>query len=412
MPASEISLLLRRPGYARYLSVVVASRATGTMFNVAGVLLVLQRTGSVVLAGITVAAATLPGAVTGPFLGAWLDIAESRRRLLVLDRLVTILALGALLILAGHAPDWLLPLIGVAYGATSPLSAGAFSSLLPEIAGPDLLEVANTFEASSLNAAFIVGPALAGLIAGLAGAAAVIDVQLAVGVVLIVVIARDTIYELRPAAVERAPQPFLATVSMGIRSLLRLPALRSHVLASVVYVAAWGTLIVGFPLYAESVHAHAAASGYLWAAISLGSMLSAFAFRERALRLAPNTLIVVPFVAMGLSVALWPLASGLAGALVLVAFTGMLEGPSLVALIAVRQRLAPPHLRGQIFATVFSLDLAASAIGTAVAGPLHAAAGTTTTLFAFGALILVSGLLNHGTAGIEQADYGEDRKES
>jgi hypothetical protein len=37
------------------------------MFNVAGVLLVLERTGSVVLAGITVAAATLPAAVSGPF---------------------------------------------------------------------------------------------------------------------------------------------------------------------------------------------------------------------------------------------------------------------------------------------------------------------------------------------------------
>jgi hypothetical protein len=44
------------------------------------VLLVLERAGSVVLAGVTVAAAMLPGAITGPFLGAWLDVAKSRRR--------------------------------------------------------------------------------------------------------------------------------------------------------------------------------------------------------------------------------------------------------------------------------------------------------------------------------------------
>jgi MFS-type transporter involved in bile tolerance (Atg22 family) len=82
---------------------VAAARATGTMFNVAGVLLVLQRTGSLVLAGITVAAATLPGALTGPFLGAWLDVTTSRRRLLVVDRLLTTAALVALLLLAGHS---------------------------------------------------------------------------------------------------------------------------------------------------------------------------------------------------------------------------------------------------------------------------------------------------------------------
>ncbi len=380
---------------------VATARATGTMFNVAGVLLVLQRTGNLVLAGLTVAAATLPGALTGPFLGAWLDVAGSRRRLLVLDRLITIAALGAMLVLAGHVPNWVLPLVAILYGSTAPLSAGAFSSLLPEIAGPELLEVANTFEASSINAAFIVGPALAGLIAATAGPAAAIELQIAVGALLTALIAGDRIYELRPPLPPgRAPRRLLATVSEGMRSLMGIRALRAHVLASVIYVGAWSTLIVSFPLYAERVHAGAAASGYLWAAIAFGSMLSAFLFRKRALRVAPNTLLVGSFLAMGLSVLLWPLASGLAGALALVAFTGMIEGPSLVALVAVRQRLAPAHLRGQIFATVFSIDLAASAAGSAVAGPFHAAEGTTATLLAFGLLTMISGLLNYGTGDI------------
>jgi hypothetical protein len=400
MPASDIRQLLSREGYARYLFVVIASRATGTMFNVAGVLLVLQRTGSLVLAGVTVAAAELPGAITGPFLGAWLEVTRSRRRLLVLDRSLMTVALGAMLVLAGHAPNWLLPLLAIVYGVTAPLSAGAFSSLLPEIVGPELIDVANTFEASSINAAFIVGPALAGLVAGLAGPAAAIEVQLAVGAVLIVVIAGDRIYELRPPTTGEEPSSLLASMSAGMRSLLRIPSLRSHVLASVIYVAAWGTLIVGMPLYAQRVHAGAAASGYLWAAIAFGSMASAFVFRKQALRLAPNVLLVAPFVAMGVSVALWPLARGLGAALMLVAFTGALEGPALVALVGVRQRLAPPHLRGQIFATIFSLDVAATAIGSGAAGPLHAVAGTTVTLLTFGVMIFISGLLNYGTGGV------------
>jgi hypothetical protein len=140
------------------------------------------------------------------------------------------------------------------------------------------------------------------------------------------------------------------------------------------------------------VHAGAAAAGYMWAAISLGSMLSAFAFRERALRLAPRLLVGCSFIAMGLSVALWPLVHDLAGALALVTLTGALEGPSLVALIAVRQRVTPTHLRGQILATVASLNLAAMALGAALAGPVHELLGTTATVLCFGVLTLASGL--------------------
>lgn len=399
MPRSDVTRLLRRPGYARFFLVVAAARATGTMFNVAGVLLVLQRTGSLVLAGVTVAAATLPGALTGPFLGAWLDVTTSRRRLLVLDRLLTIVALLALLLLAGHCPDWVLPLIAVAYGLTSPLSSGAFSSVLPEVAGAELLNVANTFEATSINTAFILGPALAGVIAGAAGPAAAIEVQLGAGALLAVLIAGDRTFELRPVHAERAAQRLLAAVAEGTRSLLKIAALRWNVVVSTLYVAGWGTLNVGFPAYAERVHAGAAASGYMWAAISLGSMLSAFVFRERALRLATGSLIAGSFIAMSLSVALWPLVSGLAGALLLVALTGALEGPSLVALIGVRQRLAPAHLRGQIFTTVSSLNLAAIAIGSALAGPLHAALGTTATLLSFAVLMLAAGLVTIVTGG-------------
>jgi hypothetical protein len=393
VPGSDVARLLRRPGYARFFLVVAASRATGTMFNVAGVLLVLQRTGSLVLAGVTVAAATLPGALTGPFLGAWLDVAASRRRLLVLDRLLTIAALVALLLLAGHSRDWVLPLIAVSYGLTSPLSSGAFSSVLPEVAGPELLNVANTFEATSINTAFILGPALAGVIAAAAGPAAALEVQLGAGAVLAVLIAGDRTFELRPANAGHARQRLLAAVAEGTRSLLKIAALRWNVVVSTLYVAGWGTLNVGFPAYAERVHAGAAASGYMWAAISLGSMLSAFAFRERALRLATGSLIAGSFIAMSASVVLWPLVDGLAGALALIAFTGALEGPSLVALIGVRQSLAPPHLRGQIFTTVSSLNLAAIAIGSALAGPLHAALGATATLLSFALLMLAAGLL-------------------
>jgi MFS family permease len=397
MAVSETVRLLRRPGYARYFGVVAATRTTGTMFIVGGPLLVLARTGSLTLAGLVVAGETFAGAVTGPFLGAWLDVTPSRRRLLVLDRAVTVVSLTAMLLLAGHGPDWLLPVVGMIVGATTPLSSGAFSSVLPEVAGQELIAIANTFEATSINTAFIVGPALAGVIAGTAGAAAAILVQLAACVVLAALVAGDRTFDLRPEHGEAAPSRILHAVRQGVSSLWRIAPLRWNTLIGVIYVTGWGMLNVGFPAYAVKVRSGVHASGYMWAAIAIGSMVSAFALRGVARGLRSRRLVGISFLAMAVSVAIWPLAGGLAPALGLIFLTGALEGPSLVALIAVRQRMAPAHLRGQVFSTAGSLDLAAIALGAAIAGPMQAGLGTDGVLLVFAALLTLAGLLSLAT---------------
>src|SRR5450759_5307459 len=80
--------LLRRPRYPGFVLTVSLSRTSSAMFNTAGVLLVLARTGSAPLAGLTAAATVVPGELTGPVLGAWLDVVNRRRLLVVLDQLL------------------------------------------------------------------------------------------------------------------------------------------------------------------------------------------------------------------------------------------------------------------------------------------------------------------------------------
>ena len=394
MASSETARLLGRPGFARYFATVAAARATGTMFNVAGVLLILQRTHDLALAGIVVAAATLPGAITGPFLGGWLDVTSNRRRLLVLDRALTALSLTAVLLLAGHAPNWTLPLAALLYGLTTPLSAGAFSSVLPEVAGPELIGVANAFEAASFNAAFIVGPALAGLLAAAAGPATAVEVQLGLGIVIAALIAGDRTFELRPQHAEPRPERVMHAVGRGFAAIWRIGSLRRNTVVDCIYVLAWGTLYVSLPAWAVSVGAGAHASGYMWAAISAGSMISGFALRHLGAGLAPRAVIGGYLLAMAALAAVWPLVAGLAAALTLSFATGIFDGPVLVGLITVRQRLAPAHLRAQIFTTVTSMHAAVVAAGAAGAGLFQKALGTDATLLAFAALLALAGAVS------------------
>ena len=387
MAATTWKALLRSPGYARYFTATAIARVPAAMWGVAVALLVLQRTGSLSLAGVTVAAGSLPAAVSGPWLGAWLDVARSRRALMALDLLTGLAALVGLLLLAGHGPQWTLPLAGLAYGVTSPLSTGAFRSVLPELVGPELWARANTMEATSVNLAYIVGPAVAGAIAGAAGPAAAVDVQMGLFAVTLALILTSTVFELRAA--ER-PVGLKRTVVGGLKALWTIVPLRAVSAASLFSVMGWGALNVGFPAYAVLVGAGAHASGYLWAAISLGSVISAFAFARFAARLSTIALMAGSSVAMACSAALWPLAGNLAVALALVTLTGVLEGPALAAFFTVRQRYTPPALRGQVFSTISSFTLAGMAIGSGLAGPVHAAFGTAVTLLGFSALQLAA----------------------
>lgn len=372
--------LFERAGYVRYFGTVALARSAGTMFNVGAVLLVLQRTGSLSLAGLTAAAGSLPAGLTGPFLGAWLDVARSRRLLIALDQLGTVIALAGMLALAGHAPAWVIPLLGLVYGVTRPLSSGAFYSVLPELVGSDLLAKANTMEATSVNLAFVAGPAVAGLVAGAASPAAAVETELGLTLLVVALVLTNGTFELRPRS---RPERVTRLLGEGFNALWTIPALRAGAASAALSVVGWGALNVGFPAYAQSVHVGAHASGYMWAALSLGSIVSAFAFTAQAARLSTIALTAGSLLLMGLSAALWPLAGNLASALALVTLTGLLEGPALAAFFTVRQRHTPPQIRAQVFATVASMQMVGTAVGSALAGPVHGALGTTATLLIF-----------------------------
>ena len=95
----------RQPGYPLFISAATLARVADEMFSVGVVLLVLDRTDSPALAGATVAAVTLPSLVTGPLLGAWMDLTGRRRSLMVFDQLAIAASVLGILLLAGNVPD-------------------------------------------------------------------------------------------------------------------------------------------------------------------------------------------------------------------------------------------------------------------------------------------------------------------
>lgn len=331
-------------------------------------LLVLARTGSPALAGATAAAAVLPGALSGPLLGAWLDVARRRRLLIVTDQLLSVAGLIGLVALAGHAPDWTLPVVAVVYSITRPFSVGSFFSALSEVAGPELIDVASTVEATSLNLAFVIGPALAGALAGATSPATAVEVQAGLTLLVVLLVGANPVFESRS---EHRASDVRSALREGLRAVARNRVLRSTGVASVLAAGGWGLMSVGFPLYAvRTLHAAAHNSGYMWEAVAVGSILGTFALQG-----APTARrIGFSYGILGMSALAWSLAHVLGVGILLIGLTGFLEGPAYSGTIALRQRHAPPPVRGQVIMTLTGGNMVAvagcAAIGGVVGNPL------------------------------------------
>jgi MFS family permease len=362
---SDLGRLWQRPGYPGFVLTVALSRICAAMFTTAGVLLVLDRTGSAALAGTTAAASVLPGALSGPLLGAWLDVARRRRVLIVIDQLASVAGLLGIVVLAGHAPNWTVPTVAVLYSITRPLSSGSFFSALAEIAGPELLDRASAIEATSLNLAVVVGPALAGGLASAVGAQTVVELQAAMTAAVAALIAINPVFETRP--VQQA-KDVMQALRDGTRALVSHRLLRGLGVASMLAAFSWGLMTIAFPLYAaQRLHAGAHAGGYLWAAVAIGSIIGTFALAG-----TPSVRRVgLSYGVLGLSALLWPLAHRLGAGFLLVVFTGFLEGPAYSGTIALRQRHTPPAVRSQVMTTLTGAAGVALAAGAVVGGVIH-----------------------------------------
>jgi MFS family permease len=242
---NSLRRLRSQPGYLPFVSAATLARVSDEMFAVGVVLLVLDRTGSAALAGLAVAAITLPSLITGPLLGAWLDLTGRRRRLMVADQLIIAGMLVALIVAVGHTPDWLVPLIVLIAGLSYPLSFGGFTSLIPQIVPDELLAPANALEASSFNAALVAGPALAGALAAAFGPATSLLAEAILALVALVLIVRIPSLD-RPPAIERHGRTVLSVAASGIRQIMAVPELRGITVAAALATSGLGLLTVAF----------------------------------------------------------------------------------------------------------------------------------------------------------------------
>jgi MFS family permease len=383
----------------RLFAAALLSRVSNEMTPVAVVLLVLDRGESAAVAGITAGAIALPGLASGPVLGAWLDRAERRSRVIAAEQALGAAGLASLALLVGHVPAAATVALAAATGVLQPLSTGGMTSVLTGYAEEGFLPRATSREAASFGAANVAGPLLAAILVGASGAALAVVVQSALKLVAM-------------GATLGAPEPSRtgdattarasigATVAAGFRHFAAPGPLAAITAVGAIAMGGRGLLTVAFPFFAiEYLGREQDFSGVLWAAFAAGSTVGALMLTRRAARWPSQWVAVGGASLAGLAMVVVPILDSVWAGLAALAVAGALYGPSLAATFDVRRRWTPPEFLGQVSTTAASVKIGSFALGMTLSGGLVAAIGSAEVIAVAAALHVAAGALGAALLG-------------
>ncbi|MBM2621519.1 MFS transporter [Actinoplanes sp. LDG1-06] len=359
---------------ARYVGAAVFARLADEGARVSILLLVLERTGDEALAGLLIAALMVPHVLAAPVVGAVADAVRSRRLLYPVAYLAYAACLAAAAAMIGRSTAGAV-LVLVLAGCVAPLLIGGLSSLLGDLV-PDRLERAFGLDVMSYSVAGIAGPALAAVLAGLAGAA-----WSTVGLAALVLAAAVLVITLPlPSATRRRR---LASPLAAFALMWRRPRLGGVTAGTVFSMVGTGALPLVAALIAAGEHRPELTGVILSAGAAGGLIGSLLCTRWPIRRWRPERVVIVCLAATALPyLILIVLPVGWAG-LPFFALAGGLGAPVSVAVFAVRDQESPPGLRTQVFSLGAGLKVTAAATGAAAAG-LAAGAGAAVILAAVG----------------------------
>jgi MFS family permease len=423
--------LLRNRPFATLWLGATASLIGDALTWVSLVWLTIESGGTAIDIAVLAVCYTGPVMVGGLLAGLLLDRFD-RRRLLIADNVIRGLAMLSVPVAAalGVLGQLQLDLVAVVYGLLYMVSLAGFPSILPDLVPDEDLATANAMESLSFGVGGVAGPALAGLLIGVIGAAANLAIDAAsygifVACLLAVRIPPPAQAD-RPAA-GMAPTGAVPTGAVptgavptgavptgavptgavptgagrsarGLRPALRFIGRTPAILAiTVMFMAAnvgEGMLTVLLPVYSrEILGADAAGYGILISVLTAGALAGSTIIGGIRWPWPLGRSIAAAQLAVGAAaLGLVPLPPFGVAAVVLFAI-GICSSPLTIWAQTIRMRLIPAELRGRVFALLRTLMQSTPPAGGLAAGLLLAAGGASAVTLVIAFVVGVPGLV-------------------
>jgi MFS family permease len=351
--------------YRRYFAGQLISLSGTWMQTVAAVWVILTLTDSGVAVGLTTALQFLPMLLIGAWGGLLADRIPKRRLLMTTQALMMIPAAGLFAVTAtGVVTPWMVYLAVFAFGSLNAVDNPTRQSFVYEMVGPDRVVNAVSLNSVVVQAARIVGPALAGVLIATVGVVPCFALNALTFVAMILALwGMDSGRLHAGPVVEREP----GAIRAGLRYVRETPEL----MVPLALMGLVGTLGFNFqvvlPLLARfSFESGAMTYASLVSAMAVGSIAGALVNGHRG-RTGPR-LIAGGALAFGVSALLAAAMPSLALEIVMLAVLGAAAVTFAATINSTLQLAVAPAMRGRVMALYSVVFLGSTPIGAPLTG--------------------------------------------
>jgi len=349
---------------------------------------------SAVMVSLVQAAALVPVFLLALPAGAVADLIDRRRVLIAAQLWMCVFGLLlAGLTWAGALGPWGLLALTFAIGAGSAVNFPAWGAVTPELVPRADLPQAIVLNGIGFNLTRAVGPALGGLLIGLAGPEAAFFFN---ALTFLVLIAALIAWRREPDRQGRG-EHLLSAIRAGVRFVIAAPPMRAAIARAVAFfffgAAVWGLL----PLFVrEQLGLGPEAFGLMLGCMGVGAVAGGFAMPLLRARLDRGGVVLAGSLLSGASLILLGLSHHwLPAALALLGY-GVAWIAAASSLQAAAQFAAPAWVRARAIGIYQVSFFGALAAGSALAGWLGAVLGLPLALGLFGVGAIVSGVAVRG----------------
>lgn len=356
---------LEVPNYRRYFAGQLISLSGTWMQTVAAIWVVLELTDSGVAVGLTTALQFLPMLLIGAWGGLLADRIPKRRLLITTQALMAIPA-GFLFVVTatGVVAPWMVYLAVFAFGSLNAIDNPTRQSFVIEMVGPDRVVNAVSLNSVIVQAARIVGPALAGILIATVGVVPCFALNALTFAAMIF-----ALRSMDPSRLQAAPVAARerGAIRAGLRYVLRTPEL----MVPLALMALVGTLGFNFqvvlPLLAKfSFEAGAMTYASLVSAMAVGAIAGALINGHRG-ETGPR-LIAAGALGFGVSALL---AAAMPTLLLEIPMLMLLGGAAVTFAATINSTLqlaVSPEMRGRVMALYSVVFLGSTPIGAPLTG--------------------------------------------
>src|SRR6266404_6478056 len=354
--------------------------------------LVLEITNSPFAVGLTQALRSLGVLLFTLYAGVVVDRVDKRRLIVWTQALQMLEALAlAALVWTGRVTTSQVLVLALLFGIVNAFDIPGRQAFIAELVGKEDLMNAIALNSSKFNAARIVGPAVAGVLIGVAGVGMCFFLN---GVSYVAVIAGLLAMRLLPFV--KRPMPLSAWE--GVRQAVAFIRGDTRVWVLVVLVAVFSVFgfpfIVLMPVVARDVlHTDARGYGLLMAAVGVGAMLGALGLALRGARVRKGTVLLQGGAAFGVLLVLFAAVRSVGVARALLALAGCAMIVTTALANTMLQTLVPDELRGRVMAFYAFVFVGMAPLGAFQAGLVAEHTGAPHAIALGGAGCLIAVLL-------------------